>query len=217
MQPYRVNYQTLTIGDTDIHLRTLKDKQQYYDPTGEADRLGISSANWSLFGIVWPSSLVLAYYLQQIPLQDVNVLEIGCGIALSSIMLNKLGANVTAMDYHPEAKKFLTYNQKLNNNTHIPFIQMNWRYQHQSHNQYDLVIGSDLLYEVDQLPFIAQFIDNHTKTSSQVILVDPNRGLKTKFSKLMLNLGFNYQCIKPESPKHISQEFIGSILIFNKL
>ena len=44
MTPLRVRYQTIEFGHTDIHLRTLRDNQQYADVDGIALRLGISSA-----------------------------------------------------------------------------------------------------------------------------------------------------------------------------
>jgi len=65
MKPLRYKYQTIEFGDNDIHLRTLKDKQQFSDKDKKAEDLGISSATWSLFGVVWPSSEVLEYRISQ--------------------------------------------------------------------------------------------------------------------------------------------------------
>ena len=46
MTAVRFRYQTLEFGDVDIHLRTLRDRQQFDDPGGVAEALGISSATW---------------------------------------------------------------------------------------------------------------------------------------------------------------------------
>lgn len=35
------------------------------------------------------------------------MLEIGCGLGLSSIVLHQMGMDITASDYHPLAKEFL--------------------------------------------------------------------------------------------------------------
>ena len=64
MKPLRVRYQTLEFAHTDIHLRTLRDNQEYADVDGIALELGISSATWPLFGIVWASGTVLAHLNQ---------------------------------------------------------------------------------------------------------------------------------------------------------
>ena len=41
-------------GADELQIRSLIDKQQYADPDGEAAAAGFSSANWSLFGVLWP-------------------------------------------------------------------------------------------------------------------------------------------------------------------
>jgi hypothetical protein len=48
------------IGAAALNIRSLLDRQQYADPVGAAQGLGISSAAWPLFGLVWPSGLHLA-------------------------------------------------------------------------------------------------------------------------------------------------------------
>ena len=37
---FRVSYQTIEFGSTDIHIRTLRDKQEYSDPEG-AEQVGL--------------------------------------------------------------------------------------------------------------------------------------------------------------------------------
>ena len=84
----RIRYQTIEIDNFDIHLRSLWDKQEFSDPLGEAEALGISSAQWSLFGVLWKSSEVLAHEMANFPIQGKRILEVGCGLALSSLLLN---------------------------------------------------------------------------------------------------------------------------------
>lgn len=57
MPPVRFRYQTIEFDDTDIHVKTLHDKHYFADDDGAAAaaRLGISSATWSLRGVIWPS------------------------------------------------------------------------------------------------------------------------------------------------------------------
>ena len=44
----RLCYQTVEFGKTDIHLCTLRDKQEFHDPDGIAEDLGICSAAWPI-------------------------------------------------------------------------------------------------------------------------------------------------------------------------
>ena len=57
MPPVRFRYQTVEFDDTDIHVKTLRDKQLFADDDGAAARLGISSATYSLYGVIRPSGI----------------------------------------------------------------------------------------------------------------------------------------------------------------
>ena len=86
-------------GVDDLLIRCLADRQQFHDPQGHAQRIGISSASWPLFGMCWPSGMALAARLAQ---RDVRagerILEIGCGLALPSLVAHRRGADITASD-----------------------------------------------------------------------------------------------------------------------
>ncbi|MGM3125377.1 class I SAM-dependent methyltransferase, partial [Bacillus cereus group sp. BC257] len=86
-----------------------------------AQNLGISSASWPIFGVVWPSSLVLAHHVLNLDTNNKRILEVGCGIGLSSLLLNEQMANITATDYHPEVEAVLDRNTQLNNRKKIAF------------------------------------------------------------------------------------------------
>ncbi len=108
---YRIKYQTIEVGTLDIHLKTLKDKQQFFDKDDIAQKLGISSAQWPIFGILWEAGEVLANLMLTYEIEGKRILELGCGLALASMVLNLRGANITATDYHPEVASFLKYNK----------------------------------------------------------------------------------------------------------
>ena len=147
MAPVRFRYSTVELDDVDIHLRTLRDNQQYDDPEGLADSLGISSAIWPLFGVLWESGEVLADSVKDLDVTSLRILEVGCGIGLASLLLNLRQADITASDHHPRADEFLQHNAKLNNSQPIPFFRSNWSTDASTNGRFDLIIGSDLLYE----------------------------------------------------------------------
>jgi len=214
MTNLRLSYQTIEFGKTDIHLCTLRNKQEFHDPDGTAEALGISSAAWPIFGLVWPSSLVLAHHLVDYEVGTKRVLEIGCGTAISSLLLNKQQADITATDYHPEVEGFLNRNTALNGDKRIPFERTGWADLHDNLGHFDLIIGSDLLYEDGHIDLLADFIEAHANESCEVIIVDPGRGRKNKLAKRLLAFGYVSAFLKPEHTDYLAADFNGHILQF---
>ncbi len=188
-------------GADDLIIRSLSDRQQYYDPAGAALRLGISSASWPLFGMVWPSGIQLAMQLASRPVRKKErILEIGCGLALASLVGHRRGADITASDCHPLAGEFLDYNVRLNGLPPLAYLHGQWGEKAARlppldgtavlSEKYDLIIGSDLLYERGMPETLADFIDDHAAPDAQVWIVDPNRGNRPAFNRHMAHFGF---------------------------
>jgi predicted nicotinamide N-methyase len=190
MTALRVRYQTYEFDDIDIHIRSLRSKQEFVDTFGVAEAMGISSAQWSLFGVVWDSSKMLANEMKDFDFKGKRILEVGCGLALSSLLLNYRNADVTATDYHPEAAGFLTENIRLNQAKTIPFLHANWLDEYDALGKFDVVIGSDVLYERQHVAQLSQFIERHANPNCEVILVDPGRKSHAAFSKHMVALDY---------------------------
>jgi predicted nicotinamide N-methyase len=193
------------LGVDDLLIRSLLDKHQFHDPLDEALNLGISSATWPLFGLLWPSGMHLAERMAQRPVTGERILEIGCGLGLASLVAHRRGAWVTASDCHPLAHAFLDENARLNG---LPPL----RYRHglwgraalredglpvltaakdaQLVGLFDLIVGSDILYERDDAGTLAQFIHEQAAPTSEIWVIDPNRGNRAAFHKHMALLGF---------------------------
>lgn len=201
--PYQTRLRTIHIrGQEPLEIYTLLDRQQYYDPTGAAKRLGICSASWPLFGMLWPSGLQLAKKIIKRPVQpDQKILEIGCGLGLASLMARRLGANVTASDRHPLARAFLSKNAARNLVPEISYRHGQWGWDQGISikdtgaplisERYDLVIGSDLLYDPSSPNQVAEFIHQVAEANAEVWVMDPNRGYRNRFSRAMSDYGFS--------------------------
>lgn len=178
------------MGEHDIHVLTLRDTQQYEDDEGEAARLGISEASWSLFGVVWDASRVLAELMATHEVEGLRVLEMGSGIGLASLVLNRRGADITGTDRHPRAEDFLARNVVLNGDTPIPFERTGWGDGDDTLGTFDLLIGSDLLYEPAHPALLAGFIDRHARPRCAVVMVDGGRGHAPELSRALHVQGF---------------------------
>lgn len=111
----RYRYQTLEIEQTEITLRVLRDPSQFSDDHA-----------FPLFGIIWASLEVLSALMLKVDIDGKRILEIGCGMALVSHVLNARGADITAMDIHPVPGELLQSNTELNKTNRIPFQNASW-------------------------------------------------------------------------------------------
>ncbi|MBU0482756.1 MAG: histidine kinase [Proteobacteria bacterium] len=216
MSSLRIRYQTMEFAGVDIHVRSLRDRQQFLDEDGAAEKLGISSALWPLFGVVWDSGEVLAHLMFDFEIAGKRILEVGCGMALASLVLNHRLADITATDYHPEAGNFLLENVLLNKGAVIPFVRTGWGDGDSGLGGFDLVIGSDLLYERSHVELLAGFIDRHANPRCEAILVDPGRGHHACFSKKMVSLGYSHSQSKPAHSNYLAKPFKGQILRYSR-
>ena len=238
MPGYQTKQETIAVaGVADLFIRSLRDRQQFADPLGTAGRLGISSAAWPLFGLLWPSGAHLAARLALRPVTPgERILEIGCGLALPSLVAHRRGADVTASDCHPLAGAFLRENLRLNQLLPMKYRHGHWRaplpplpppllpllpllpplspkatlapqlplpppfsppaappLDALVAGRFDLVIGSDLLYERDAHGSLAAFIALHATAAAEVWIVDPDRGNRPAFNRQMADQGFDRQ------------------------
>jgi predicted nicotinamide N-methyase len=190
MQGYKVKFETHTIGDADYRIRSLLNQQQYSDPDGVAERLNIPAAMWPIFGLIWPAGIFLAEAMTTFPYKGRRILEIGCGIALASLVLHKHGADITSTDLHPLTEEFLEKNLLLNDMEPLPYYPGSWEETDLEVEQFDLIIGSDLLYEAEHPALLAGFIERHATEKAEVIIVDPGRGHHGRFNREMGELGY---------------------------
>lgn len=178
--------------------------------------MGISSALWPLFGLIWPSSRVMSHFLLDYNYQDKRILEVGCGIGLTSLLLNHLKADITATDFHPEVEGFLNKNVLLNGDKRIPFELTNWQEINTKLGLFDLIVGSDLLYEDEHVQLLSTFIQHHARKKCAVVIVDPGRGRLAKFSKSMATAGFSTVKTKPTDTSYLEKPFSGTIAEYSR-
>jgi len=213
---YQVKFETLRLGGLDYVIRSLLDRQQYCDPDGAAERAGISSASWPLFGQVWPSARILAGIVQTLPILGRRVLEIGCGLGLASLVMQRRGADVTAGDLHPLAGAFMAENLRLNHLQAMDFRTGSWSETDSSLGRFDLIVGSDVLYERDLPGLLAGFIDRHSGPSVEVIIVDPDRGNRPAFNREMARLGYRHEAVPAASRQECGEPYKGRVLSYRR-
>jgi len=190
MPGYATRQLVVHVGGERFELRALSDKQQFADPNGLAERAGISSASWSLFGQLWPASQVLAQAMAGFDVAGKRVLELGCGLGLSSLVLQRRGADIVASDHHPLAESFLRHNAQANGLDMPAYRDLPWSVAAPQLGRFALIIGSDVLYERDHVALLASLVHRHACRSAEVVVADPGRGERARFTAALGKQGF---------------------------
>ena len=189
---YATRQLLVPVGGISYRLRVLSDRQQFADPDVHSQRLGISSAQWCLFGQLWPSGRLLAQAMSRADIAGKRILEIGCGIGLASLVLQRRGADIVATDMHPLAEPFLAYNAALNALPAVHYRQMRWDQPLPTLGDFDMIIASDVLYERNHADLLSSVVARHARGNAEVLVTDPGRGNSAPFTRLMIAQGFDH-------------------------
>ncbi len=216
MTTYQLRLQTVKVGGNSYQISSLLDLQQYADAAGLATQAGVPPAGWPLFGQLWPSARVLALFMDSYDLIGKRILEIGAGLALPSLVAHHRSADITVSDWHPLSENFLQQNVLLNKLGPIKYKTGSWDRENPALGHFDVIIGSDVLYERQQPEQLANFIHRHSATAVQVIIVDPDRGNRVAFCREMTDLGFGYSSRRANSLTENGDVYKGCFLTFNR-
>ena len=122
---------------------------------------------------LWPSSLALAHAIGGRALRGARTLELGCGLGLPSIAAALAGGRVLATDWSTEAIAMTETNAE-RNGVEVDTLVCSWTEPQSLVDRapWDLVIGSDLLYEQRNVDLL---LDLLPRLGRDVLLADPGR------------------------------------------
>lgn len=142
------------------------------------------------FGILWQGSIGLAEYLGEHPdlVKNKTVLELGCGLGLPSLVATHLGGEVLATDFHPDVEEYFMRNCR-HSSIHCDYKRMNWREERCNSQKFDVVIGSDVLYESRHPGEVARGLMKFCNPGGTIVLSDPGRNYLQQFITAMNNEG----------------------------
>jgi predicted nicotinamide N-methyase len=128
---------------------------------------------------LWPSARALARRIGSRALRGARVLELGCGLGLPSIAAALAGGRVLATDWAPDAIAFTERNAAANGAA-LETAVVSWSDVDElaARGPWDLVIGSDLLYEARNVLLVLEILDAVT---DHAIIADPGRAAAVEF------------------------------------
>lgn len=177
--PYDTAVRSLDVGGGDLMIECLRDLDATIDAHfAEYERTGRAELFEELcpyFGNPWPAGLALADYVSErvASLNGRNVLELGCGLALPSLVLARSGTFPLCVDLHPDAGVFLEKNAVANGVKKPEFRCLDWK--NGLDGSFDLILASDVLYDKAQAPTLLGFLEEHLAPCGEAWIADPGR------------------------------------------
>lgn len=170
------------------------------------------------FGILWPAAEALAEYIAENAslVKNKTVLELGCGLGLPSLVASHLGGQVLATDFHPDVEEYFIRNCR-HSSVECEYQRLNWREENVS-QKFDVVIGSDVLYESKHPREVALGLLRFVKEDGMIILSDPGRSYLQQFLSAMNDLGVSEEMYskKVDSKDVFIFKFIASAERYSK-
>jgi len=124
---------------------------------------------------LWPAARMMAKAIVREPwTAGQQAIEIGCGLGLPGIAALAAGLRVTFTDVDATALRFAANNALLNGFDQFTTRQIDWRYPPKD-LQADLVIGSDLIFELRNVVPLVQLIKRLMAPGGVCWLTDQDR------------------------------------------
>lgn len=137
---------------------------------------------------LWPSAIALAKHLvDHPPAPATSMLELGCGLALPSLALASIGLDVTATDWAEEGLALARVNARQNGlDDRLRFERLDWSAAPADPRRFDLIIGSDLIYERRNVEWLVNLLPHVCAAGGRFIIADPGRAALDAFCQAMM-------------------------------
>jgi predicted nicotinamide N-methyase len=220
-------------GNSRLMLTTLRDLDatidQMFEELTRLERPELLDQLCPYFGVIWPAARALAEVVDHalIPgLQqtaDTRIIELGCGLAMPSLVAAQKGAQVFATDFHPQVERFLKINREKNHASSLKYVEWDWRTLpalppalQTIWGKADWVMGSDVLYDRDLPVPLARAMAQAVTAKGRITLTDPGRPYLQLFcDELTKNEGFRMTTTvvrvkhpRKDHPEHTQDIFI---------
>ncbi|MDO9408014.1 methyltransferase [Patulibacter sp.] len=162
----------VVLGDVELDVRRPRDLEALVDADAFAD--GEFLPYWAA---LWPSAPALAELLADRLRPGDRVLELGCGLALPSLVAARLGAEVTASDWAPAALELLADNAE-RNDVRVEPLRLDWFAGADgvgAGDRWPLVLAADVLYESRNGPALLATLDRVVAPGGEAWIADPGR------------------------------------------
>jgi predicted nicotinamide N-methyase len=155
-------------------------------------RLAAEDLHLPYWAELWDSALGVGQFIVKLrrdePAEPLAVLDLGCGMGLAGAVAAAVEMDVMLADLEPRALLFASLNT-------VPFrerarvARIDWR-RDRLGEDFDLIIGADVLYDRTQWEFLDRFWQQHLRVAGQVLLGEPGRQTGEIFVKWIRSRGW---------------------------
>jgi predicted nicotinamide N-methyase len=190
---YHTVTETRRVGDMEILFTRIADPNRVLDEVAaEEDRDG-DELHLPYWAELWDSAFGIAQYIHRhhgtAPYVDgSNTLDLGCGMGYSGAVAAALGHRVMFADLEPASLLFARLNS-------APWAhrvrtrRLNWRTDRLD-EQFDVILGADILYERKQWEHQEPFFRHHLRANGAILLGEPGRQTGDNFQPWIRERGW---------------------------
>jgi predicted nicotinamide N-methyase len=215
---YKTQIQQRRLGDKLYVMETIRSLDEAIDTlcealTEEEQKDPFAEDLCPYFGILWPAAEGLALFLYDHPelVKNKTVLELGAGLGYPSLVATQLEGKVLCTDYHPDVEEYFLRNCR-HTNISCEYQRLNWREPNRDIGLFDVVMGSDVLYESKHAREVAKGLIHFLKPGGKILLSDPGRNYLQPFLEAMKAEGY-----KEESELIQVEEKEVFVFVFSKI
>lgn len=151
---------------------------------------------------LWDSAIGLSLRLVQMApawgLRRMSALDLGCGMGLVGAVAATLGVQTMLADIETDALLFARLNT-VRTLDRARVRQVNWQADRLG-EQFDLILGADILYDRSQWEFLDDFWRAHLAPGGQVLLGEPGRQTGEAFINWITARGWTFGATSQPAP-----------------
>lgn len=146
---------------------------------------------------LWPSSLALAewLYAQRERVHEQPCMDLGCGLGLTALVGQWLGARVIGADYEPEAVAHAQRNAARNQISQPGWLVMDWRHPAVQPHSLQFVWGGDIMYEKRFAAPVLDFFEYALTEDGIAWIAEPSRTVYDSFRSLLQGRKWSSRCV----------------------
>ncbi len=162
-----------TIGSMRLEFAALRNPDALMDEV--TIELSHDEMAWQPYwGKVWPSSLGMGQTLAVENLTGKAIVDLGCGLGVPGCVAAAVGGRVWFVDNAIPALDFVRWNSWPWRDR-VEVLNFDWRRDAQLPLQFDMILGSDILYAREDVPYLDRFFRRHLAPGGQILLSEPCR------------------------------------------